>query len=351
VIAGSKTDHRCADVEIGEIGAKVGFLGSPKAYAEKPLQVEVIETHFSWVFLTDKHVFKLKKPVRNGGIDLSSLAARRRNAEQEVRLNRRLADDVYVGVVPLTLGEGGLILGGTGPVVDWVVKMQRLPPGQMLDVQVASRNWRRGEIQALAARLAEFFATARRADVQPHRYVERFRRECRLSRRAFQRVDAHAALRATAANVARRLEAFMSRRGQLLASRAVLGRIVDGHGDLRPEHVWLGPQPLVIDCLEFRADLRRLDPVDELAFLAMECDRLGAAVIGPILFHRYRLRTGDDPPRALIWFYKAVSALIRARLAILHLQERPVRDPQKWPARAAQYLGIADRETRQIDTR
>jgi aminoglycoside phosphotransferase family enzyme len=94
--------------------------------------------------------------------------------------------------------------------------------------------------------------------------------------------------------------------------------------------------------------LRCLDPVDELAFLAMECERLGARSIGDILLRRYRLRTGDRPPPVLISFYKAIGALIRARIAILHLEEVPVRDPAKWPKRAAEYLGIAGREARHL---
>ena len=124
---------------------------------------------------------------------------------------------------------------------------------------------------------------------------------------------------------------------------------MEGHGDLRPEHICLGPVPQIIDCLEFRADLRFLDPVDELAFLTMECERMGGRGIGRILFRRYRLRTGDSPPPVLINFYKAIGALIRARIAILHLQESPVRDPAKWPKRAAEYLRIATRAAQHLD--
>jgi len=88
--------------------------------------------------------------------------------------------------------------------------------------------------------------------------------------------------------------------------------------------------------------------VDELAFLAMECERLGARSIGRVLFHHYCRRAGDYPPPVLIAFYKAIGALIRARIAILHLQETPVRDPAKWPKRAAEYLAIARRECRHL---
>ena len=330
------------------IDYKIAFLGSAGAYPERTSRVERIETHFSWVFLTDRYAYKLKKPVRNGGVDLSTLNSRERNAKREVSLNRRLARDVYIGVLPLTLGEGGLAIAGTGNIVDWLVQMRRLPAERMLDHRLTRGDWCYADIQVLAARLAGFFATARRANVEPRAYLERFRAECRSSRLAL-RDTAGCGLRHTGETIARRLEAFMCRRDWLLVRRAELGRVVEGHGDLRPEHVCLGPSPLVIDCLEFRADLRCLDPVDELAFLAMECERLGAAGIGRILFDRYRRRTGDNPSRALINFYKAVNAMIRARIAILHLREIPVRDPAKWPRRAAEYLAIASQMMRRLD--
>ena len=107
--------------------------------------------------------------------------------------------------------------------------------------------------------------------------------------------------------------------------------------------------PQIIDCLEFRADLRSLDPVDELAFLTMECDRIGARGIGPVLFAAIDCARTITPPPALITFYKVIGALVRARIAILHLQESPVRDPAKWPRRAAEYLAIATRAAQHLD--
>jgi hypothetical protein len=123
--------HGSAQREI-DIDRKVAFLGSLAAYGERPRRVERIETHFSWVFLTDRHVYKLKKPLRGEGFDFSSSAARQRNAEAEVHLNRRLASEVYIGVVPLTLEAGcDLAIAGQGVVIDWLVKMVRLPAGRM----------------------------------------------------------------------------------------------------------------------------------------------------------------------------------------------------------------------------
>ena len=116
-----------------DISRKVAFLATPRVYAEQPTGVEIVETHFSWVFLTDRYVYKLKKPLRGDGFDFSTAQARRSNAEAEVRLNRRLAADIYLGVVPLTLAGGDrLAIDGKG-VVDWLVKMVRLSAERMLD--------------------------------------------------------------------------------------------------------------------------------------------------------------------------------------------------------------------------
>ena len=343
------SDYRgSAQHEIG-IDRKVAFLGSPEVYLERPSRVERIETHFSWVFLTDRYVYKLKKPLRGEGFDFSSADARRRNAEEEVRLNCRLAHDVYIGIVPLTLERGcDLAIAGAGVVVDWLVEMVRLPARRMLDHRLARGDWRRGDINALADRLARFFATARHVNITPTVYLDRFRAECGDSRVALQS-GGGPALGHSAQCVGRRVEAFIDRRKDLLLQRLADGRVVEGHGDLRPEHICLGPTPQVIDCLEFRADLRFLDPVEELAFLTMECDRMGARGVGPVLFRHYRLSAHDSSPPVLISFYKGIGALIRARIAILHLRESPVRDPAKWPRRAAEYLAIATRAAQHLD--
>jgi len=332
-----------------DIARKVAFFASPQVYAERPTRVETVETHFSWVFLTDRYVYKLKKPLRSGGVDFTTVEARRRNSETEVRLNRRLAADIYLGVVPLTLSSGrALAIGGKGVAVDWLVKMVRLPTERMLDGRLAHSDWHYADILALAGFLAKFFATARRVPIQPMAYLDRFHAEYRASRCAFHCNGNHPLQHAVDC-VVRYIETFVERRCGLLLQRVEDRRIVEGHGDLRPEHICLGSTPRIIDCLEFRPDLRSLDPVDELAFLAMECETLGDRNIGTALFHHYRQRTGDCPPPRLIAFYKAIGALTRARIAILHLQETPVRDPPKWPKRAAEYLEIARCECQHFD--
>ena len=329
--------------EIG-ISEKVRFLSEPASYPERPMRVEVIETHYSWVFLTDWHAYKLKKPVLGRGFDFRTVEARRRNAVTECSLNRRLAGGVYLGVVPLNLRQGReLTIGGTGIPVDWLVKMIRLPADRMLNRRIAIGEFRRGDIGPIARHLAGFFATARRAKITDRQFLRRIRSELADARRAFL-AEPHVRQSSAVHPVAHRLEAFLVRRAALFEQRIRYGHLVDGHGDLRPEHVYVNGTPRIIDCLEFRVDLRQHDPVDELAYLSLECRRLGGPDILPRLLSLYTQRTGDKPALELVHFYTALNATIRARLAIEHLAEPGAHSPEEWKQRAADYLVLAAKE-------
>ena len=119
------------------------------------------------------------------------------------------------------------------------------------------------------------------------------------------------------------------------------GRVVEGHGDLRPEHVWLGSPPAIIDCLEFSLALRTLDSADELGFLALECERLGAPELGAALLAQHRELSGDAPPPALVDLYQAMRACVRAGIALWHLKEARYQGSPVWRARATSYLSLA----------
>jgi uncharacterized protein len=333
------------DFELG-IACKVNFLSNPGSYSEHPARVETIETHFSWVFLTNRYAYKLKKPVCGDGFDFRTVEARRRNALVELRLNRRLAADVYLGVVPIVLtGAGKLAIGGPGRAVDWLLKMIRLDAGHMLERHLTRKDWRHAEIEALAHRLADFFVKARRARLTPAKWTARLRWELRASVAAFRTLGDPGLMQAATRN-ARQLDRFLRRRSSLFRGRIKDRRLVEGHGDLRPEHIYLNGRPRIIDCLEFRTDLRLLDPIDEIAYLALECRRLGGLDIGPQLLRPYRQRVGDAPPQELVHFYAALNALVRARIAVLHLAEPGGRAREELVGRAAEYLTIAGKECR-----
>jgi aminoglycoside phosphotransferase family enzyme len=137
--------------------------------------------------------------------------------------------------------------------------------------------------------------------------------------------------------------AALARHAGAIAERCARGRIVDGHGDLRPEHVCLESPPQVIDCLEFSRELRIVDPAEELGFLALECERLGAPQLKADLFDAYAAGSGDEPAATLVDFYQSLHACVRATLAVAHLHERDRDDHARWAARAADYLRLAAR--------
>jgi aminoglycoside phosphotransferase family enzyme len=330
------------------IAEKVAFLKRPESYPESPGRVEPVETHLAWVFLTDRHAYKLKKPVRYPFLDFGTLAARRRDAEEEVRLNRRLAPGVYLGVVTLAAKrDGELALEARGEPVEWLVKMRRLPRARMLDFAIASQTVDAAGLKAVAELLATFYREATPVAVTPVAYRHRFQEEIESDTRALAEprygLPADAIARTAAAQ-----RAFIERQAVLLNTRAAAGRIVEGHGDLRPEHVCLGPPPVIIDCVAFNRDFRILDPADELAYLGMECERLGAEGIGTALLARYAALTGDQPAEPLISFYKSVRAVLRAKLAAWHLDDRTVPYPSQWFNRARAYLALAERYSQQL---
>lgn len=330
--------------------SKLAFLRQPGSFGECTRRVEAIETHMSWVFLTDAYAYKLKKPVRQDVFDFRSLAARRHYCEEELRLNRRLAPDVYLGIDALSIDRlGRLHLGRHGTVVDWLVRMRRLPRERMLDHALLHGGADPEDIRRVAARLVAFYQSCTPVTLDPAAYRAAFRRNIRLNLVELTQY----AWRLPAARVAALCQAQLAlledRRGWF-ERRVRAGKIVEGHGDLRPEHVFLGPPLCIIDCLEFARGLRLVDPVDELGFLALECERLGAPDAGALLLRTWAEMSGDAPGAALVHFYQSYRAGTRARIAIRHLAEEQFRDSPEWPRRALHYLRLAEQHQASISS-
>lgn len=294
----------------------------------------------SWVFLVGDQVFKLKKDVRHPFLDFSTLARRKAACREELRLNERLAPGVYRGLLGLQWRHGKLALvpeadAGRGTTLEWLVWMRRLPRDRMLDHALAQRRVGPAEVEALTRLLSGFYRDATRVPVSPHRHFARFQQE-QASNRAVLALP-HLRLHAAVGALDRFDDALQCHRGAL-ASRVVRRCIVDGHGDLRPEHVCLIEPPVVIDRLEFNAGLRAVDPYDELAFLSLECTLAGAPEVGGWLVAGCAASLGDAPEPALMHLYTAGRALLRARLAIAHLLDPQPRLPERWQPLAQRYI-------------
>jgi len=333
--------------------AIVRFLRESRHYPDRPTRIEVIETHFAWIFLADAYAYKLKKPVCRGRMDYRTIAARKRVCCDEVILNRRLAPETYLGVIPITrASDGTLALGrsGHGRVVDWVVKMHRLPAERMLDRAIIERHVHNQDLRALVARLTRFFDAAVRQPMSANRYVEHLAARTTQNQRDLCSPDL-GLNRRLVTRITGMQFAFLAEHAASVGVRAE--HLIDGHGDLRPEHVYLGSEtegPCVIDCLEFDPGLRWLDPGEEMAFLAMECRMLGARALSRALLARYRSATLTPPDAPLMDFYTSQSALTRAKLAAWHLHDPEIaRHAAAWRARAQRYLLMAARFIRRAN--
>jgi aminoglycoside phosphotransferase family enzyme len=323
------------------IGEKVAFLRSADAY-DGVDEVEVRETRMAWVFLAGNRVYKLKKPVRHPFLDYTTRAARRWACEEEVRLNRRLAPDVYLGAVALTReSDGALAIGGAGEVVDWLVEMVRLSHDRLLDAAIEAETVTREQVGAVADRLAGFYREQPPIRVEAQERVAALERQFATARDVLAD-DQFSDLAGRGLRIVDALAATLARSPEIVTDRAEAGRILEGHGDLKPEHVCLTDPPLMIDCLEFSRELRLIDPFDELSYLAMECSVLGARWIGPLLIGHCAEALGDHPPEETLAFYRAARAQLRARQSLEHLLDPEPRTPEKWKPKAQGYFNEAE---------
>lgn len=294
-------------------------MADPAFYAHRPATVDRCESHISRVFIAGERVFKTKKAVVFPFLDYGTAQRRREMCHAEVRLNRRLTDDVYLGVRAIVERDGAFSLGEPDDpdAVEWAVEMRRLPLEHALDRRLAENRLPPGAIDAVARRLVEFHANAERAPAVAERISTLRRRiyrdiEC-LADSVAVGVDAlalHAAERFTGA--------FLHARQHELVQRGASGLVRDGHGDLRLEHVLVGDDGVqVVDCVEFDPFLRETDVSEDLAYLVMELVDAGADAHAWEMVDAYRGAGGDPGDHPLVAFFAAYRALIRAKLAYL----------------------------------
>jgi aminoglycoside phosphotransferase family enzyme/predicted kinase len=274
------------------------------------MPAELLETHTSMLLLVDDLVYKRKKPLDLGFSDFRSLEARRHACEEEVRLNRRLAPDVYDGVATL--------LDPEGEPCESLVVMRRLPAGRRLSALVAADDEVGPALLAIAAELAALHS---RSPAQPEMLVHATAPA--LAQLWDDGCDVLAASAAVPGHLVARVRqlgsGWLEAHEPLLERRVQEHRMVDGHGDLLADDVFvLDDGPRILDCLEFDAGLRTVDGLHDACALAADLERLGAPDLGRRFLERYRSLANDTAaPRSLEHFYLGYRALVRAKVACL----------------------------------
>jgi aminoglycoside phosphotransferase family enzyme/predicted kinase len=306
------------------------------------------------VFLRADTVFKVKKPVDFGFLDFSELDQRRRACETETRLNGRLAPGVYLGVVPVTRNADGVHeLAGSGPVVDWAVKMRRLDDKDRADVRLAEGRLSREHLERLAQVLARFHREApSTAEMAEFGRVDCIRRNVQENFAQTHQLLSDLVSEAQQREVEAAQLGFLEQRRELFEQRIRSGRIRDGHGDLRLEHVYIdgAGEPTIIDCIEFNERFRFGDVCADVAFLSMDLAFQGRVDLKERFLASYAEESEDHDLYALVDFYESYRAYVRAKIGALSLRSAPVHARRQLEAQIRRHFLLALASERKPDS-
>ena len=298
----------------------VRALLDPAAYDPPVQAVRLIETHISWVFLTGREAYKVKKPVQFGFVDFSTPERRRHCCQEEVRLNRRLAPDLYLGVVDIHGPRERASFRGEGPPIEAAVRMRQFQQGDLLPEVLSRQTLEPALLERLARELATFHHNAAIAEAAspwgtPERVLEPALANFDALDRCGRLPHDHLSLR-------RRCQEDLDHLRPLLLHRREQGRIRECHGDLHLGNMALhGGRITVFDGIEFNEGLRWIDPISDLAFLLMDLRHRGHADLALRLLQGWLEWGGDHGGLPLLPWYQAYRAMVRAKVTALRLTQ------------------------------
>ncbi len=297
-------------------------LLKPEAYPELTRKVELEQTQMSFVFLAEKYVYKVKKPVNLGYLDYTTLEKRKFYCHKEVELNRRLCPDIYLGVVPITRHQDGYSIGVEGKAIEYAVKMRRLPRELMMDLLLEKNGVSAEMITRLAEKLVAFHHQAEtnerinafgKVDIISQNTEENFAQTEKyfgktISSSQHQQIKDYT-------------RSFIKENTALFHKRIEEGRIRDCHGDLHTAHICFENGLCIYDCIEFNDRFRYCDVASEVAFLAMDLDHHGHADLGHLFVDNYINLSHDAEIKKLLSFYKCYRAYVRGKVASFKLDD------------------------------
>ena len=322
-------------------------------YPHRPdSSVELRQTHISYVLLAGDYVYKVKKPVRFAFLDYSTLEKRRRFCYEEVRLNRKLAPMVYLDVLTI-VHDGERFSLRESPatqekIVEYAVKMRRLPEEYFLDRLIKEGTARREDLDRIAKKLADFYETAATDRASLYGSPELIGRNLEKNVKEIEPFIGETLTLEEFRNIRVYNANFLTCNGDLLQTRLRDSRVREGHGDLRAEHICLEEDPVIYDCIEFSEEFRYCDTASEIAFLSMDLDYLGAPMLSDHFVRSFQNFTKDPDLLRLLPLYKTYRACVRGKVEMLKANEPEVPEGERDEAkrRARRYFHLAHRYTR-----
>ncbi|MSQ31834.1 MAG: hypothetical protein EXR59_01145 [Dehalococcoidia bacterium] len=322
-------------------------LLKPVAYPHPVSHVELVQTHISYVFITDSFVYKVKKQVDFGFVNFSTLEKRRYFCSQEVELNKRLSPDVYLGVEEIRENNGTFSIGGAGTTVEYAVKMRLLPRDRIMSAMLARNEVTQNHVEDIASILAKFHVKAATSPEisafgkldglgvgrnvlenfeQTEKYIGKT-----ISRARWRRVKEYA-------------QGFMDNNRNLFEHRVNSGKIRDCHGDTHSAQIFLADKVYILDCIEFNDRFRYGDVINDVAFLAMDLDYSGRPDLSAAFVSKYERDSVDLEGLRLLDFYKCYLGFVRAKVSNFQLDDPHLGDKERAAAakNAEDYFDLAE---------
>ncbi len=330
---------------ISQLPEMVQALLDPKAYPDAPPGVEMVQTQMSFVFLVGDYVYKVKKPVDLGYLDYTSLEKRYFYCQREVELNQRLCSDTYLGVVPITRNRAGIVLDGKGEVIEYAVKMRRLPQEAMMNVLLAKNQVSSDMVGRVAGKIAAFHRQAETSAA-----ISAFGELATITGNTDENFDqtvkymGNTVSQEKYRHIKGYTRSFIEDNASLFHRRTADGKIRDCHGDLHAAHICFTDDICIYDCIEFNDRFRYCDVASEVAFLAMDLDHYGRADLSRSFVDAYVAFSHDDELPQLLNFYKCYRAYVRGKVESFKLDDPHISEEAKTGilAVARKYFELAE---------
>ena len=291
-------------------------LRKPQAYNEKTGQIEVKQTHISYVFLTEKFVYKVKKAVNFGFLDFSTLEKRRKFCEKELVINQRLCGDMYLEVVPVNRSSSGEIrINGEGETVEYAVKMKKIPEEKIMTRLLEENKIDKNIIDKMAKIIVDFHENAALSrtdgEFEPLSMIETNWRENFEQTQEFIGRSISAEMHQF---IQEKVNEFMEKNRDLLAKRVTENKIKNCHGDMHSGNIFVADKIYIFDAIEFNERFSNCDVASEVAFLAMDLDFKKRSDLSRLFVEKYVQYSGDQGVGYLLSFYKCYRAYVRGKV-------------------------------------
>ncbi len=330
----------------------VAALLEADAYDEDPGHVHLVQTHISFIFLTKNYAYKVKKAVDLGFLDFTTLEKRRYFCDQELRLNRRLCHDMYLEVVPITRSKG-IKIKGEGEVVEYAVKMVRMPDEKLMSKLLQANLVDKKLIDSLARIIAGFHAKA-----EANQMISKFGSVSLLKLNWKENFEQTREFMNTTISsgwfnlIHKRIENFLRKNEKAFKNRIKEGRIKDCHGDIHSGNIFVTDKIYIFDAIEFNHRFRYSDVISDVAFLAMDLDSKGRVELSEFFINRYLRYSQDLQVTELLDFYKCYRAYVRGKVISFKLKDSSISSLEKSTAseEARQYFELALKYTETLHT-